>query len=288
MKYAGPRSSIISTAANSSRETGGSTPNCGPWRPWDRFHLSQLAVTIAERHVRPIRRRRCCAADRGHDALPTLDQWRRPGSAQRRSWTHLQLGAGKPQRRDYVDLTGEPQWMRRMIDPSTRRRGAPVRGSCTPWGSTRSRPTSGNCLHPAARGRAVRRRTAPGSTSRSAIQGAASGGTIASMLGLVAEARSRSGGPEADGGSVRAQPDPTSDSGPRRRRPRPTDQRRHRPVAGAVRHGGREQRVVHRFAHAARPSLGTGLPLPGSRWRPGRGILGAGHGRRDHGGGGRV
>ena len=42
---------------------------------------------------------------------------------------------------DYCDLTGEPQWMRKMIDEHADAATASGAASCTPAGSTRSRPT---------------------------------------------------------------------------------------------------------------------------------------------------
>ncbi len=44
---------------------------------------------------------------------------------------------------DYVDLTGESNWIAEMIEATRRRRGRRGRGWCSPAASTRSRSTSG-------------------------------------------------------------------------------------------------------------------------------------------------
>ncbi len=69
---------------------------------------------------------------------------------------------------DYVDLCGEPAWMRQMIDAHEARHGPAARASCSPADSTRSPSTSacGCCRTTCAASPAHRRSACAGACAR--------------------------------------------------------------------------------------------------------------------------
>ena len=173
---------------------------------------------------------------------------------------------------DYCDLTGETQWMRRMIDAhqdDAERQRCPDRAHLR----LRLDPVGhGRVVHPAAGARAVRRTVRTDRRCGSMrCKGGASGGTIASMLNLMEEAAAGPGAAPDAGRPLRARTGRTCGTAP----PQPDVTRpAHDPISGqwiapfvmaAV-----NTRVVQRSHALLGSPVGPGLPLR----------RGHGHGRR--------
>lgn len=163
---------------------------------------------------------------------------------------------------DYADLTGETQWMRRMIDAhhddavASGARIVRVRVRLHPIGPR-------GVVHPAASDRAARRALHPDRHAGPGHEGRRERRHHRLHAQRARRGRGRPEPAEAPRRSLRPRSPGPPLRTPAARGP-PADARRsERPVAGTVRDGGGEHPGRPSQPRAARPTVGSGVPVPG-------------------------